>query len=117
MKVGYVRSNSIGEIEIQVKSLAKLGVDKMFIDRTDKLYLENSQFLKMLEFLKPGYVVIIDEFECLRGNSDMVLEVLKELKSKNINMKVIGEEFNDISEIQDYIENGIGRYLIDSDSY
>ena len=117
LKIGYVRSNKIEEIEEQVKSLAKYGVDKMFVDRTKKLHFENSEFSKMLDFLKPGDEVIIDEFECLYGIGNLFHEILKKLKNENINMKSIGENFNNILEIEDYVENGIGKYLIDPDPF
>ncbi len=109
-----MRSNKIEEIEEQVKSLAKYGVDRMFVDRTKKLHFENSEFSKMLDFLKPGDEVIMDGFECLYGIGNLFHEILNRLKSENINIKIIGEDFNNITEIEDYIENGIGKYLIDS---
>ena len=114
MKIGYVHSSKTYKIAEQVKALSRHGVDKMFLDRTDSLSLEGSEFSKMLKLLKPGYEVIIYEFSCLYGDCSMVVEILKKLKNENISMKCLCEEFNDISEILDFIENGIVKYDLDN---
>ena len=53
------------------------------------------------------------EVQRLGVNSNVVIAYLEMLKSKNIDIKSIGEGFNSISEILEYIEEGIGKYLID----
>jgi len=53
------------------------------------------------------------EVQRLGVNSNVIIAYLEMLKSKNIDIKSIGEGFNSISEILEYIEEGIGKYLID----
>jgi len=114
MKIGYARAKNIDSIEEQVKSLSSFGVEKMFVDRDEIIPYDKSEFAKMMDFLKSGDIVIIDEVQRLGIDSNVVIAALKMMKSKNIDMKSIGEGFNSILEIQEYIEEGIGKYLIDS---
>nr|WP_312576155.1 recombinase family protein [Sedimentibacter sp.] len=113
MKIGYVRSKNMDNIEEQVKSLSNYGVEKMFVDRDEIIPYDKSEFAKMMDFIKSGDIVIVDEIEVLGNDSNVVIAALKTMKSKNIEMKSIGEGFNSLSEILKYIEEGIGKYLID----
>lgn len=85
MKIGYVRCSSKDQNpERQEVLMAKLGVEKVYIDMLSGKDMNRPQLQAMLEQMQKGDVVIVESFSRLARNTKDLLEITDIMKAKGV---------------------------------
>lgn len=85
MKVGYVRVSTIEQnLERQETTMARLGVEKLFSDKTSAKNAERAGLKEMLSFVREGDIVIVDSYSRLARNTSDLLNIVEELTKRGV---------------------------------
>ena len=85
MKVGYVRvstkeQNTARQDEIMVK----LGVEKVYTEKTSGKDAERPELQKMMDFVREGDTVIVESISRFARNAKDLLDLVDRLSAKNV---------------------------------
>ncbi len=95
MKIGYVRVSTIDQNEErQIRALEKLEVKKIFIEKVSGKDRNRPQLNEMLNFVREGDVVYIESISRLARNVLDFLNIVNELKEKNVEIVSLKESID-----------------------
>lgn len=112
MKVGYIRVSTIEQNEArQIESLKAEGVEKVYIDKQSGKDFERPEYMRMINELNEGDVVILHSLDRLGRNYDMIIEewhrITKNLKA---HIKVLDMSLLDTTAMDNEL---LSRFLSD----
>ena len=85
MKIGYVRCSSKDQNpERQEVLMAKLGVDKVYLDMMSGKDTNRPQLKEMMSFMRNGDTVIVESISRLARNTRDLLEITDEMTKKGV---------------------------------
>ena len=95
MKVGYVRVSTIEQHEDrQIKALEELGCEKIFTDKCSGKNTDRPAFNDMMSFVRDGDTLYVSEFSRLARSTRDLLNIIDELKVKNVHVISQKENFD-----------------------
>lgn len=95
MKVGYVRVSTIEQHEDrQIKALEELGCEKIFTDKCSGKNTDRPAFSEMMSFVRDGDTLYVSEFSRLARSTRDLLNIIDELKVKNVHVISQKENFD-----------------------
>ena len=87
MNIGYVRVSSVDQNEArQLEALSKYNIDKWFTEKVSAKDARRPQLKAMLEFAREGDTIYIHDFSRLARSTSDLLNIVEELKAKNIHL-------------------------------
>lgn len=85
MNVGYVRVSDKGQnTERQEVLMQNLGVEKVYIEKLSGKNTERQQLKEMMSFVRDGDTVIVESISRFARNTKDLLELVEQLKKKNV---------------------------------
>lgn len=95
MKVGYVRVSTVEQnVDRQVESLTKLGVERMFIDKMSGKNMERPNLQLMLDFIREGDVVYVHELSRLGRSLKDLLQITEKLEKKKVELVILEQNID-----------------------
>ena len=95
MKVGYARVSTTEQHEDrQLRTLEELGAEKTYIDKLSGKDTNRPQLNEMLEFVREGDTVIVSEYSRLARSTKDLLNIIENLKAKNVSVVSHKENFD-----------------------
>lgn len=112
MKVGYIRVSTIEQNEArQVESLKAEGVEKIYMDKQSGKDFERPEYIRMINELKEGDVVILHSLDRLGRNYDMIIEEWHRItKTIKAHIKVLDMSLLDTTAMDNEL---LSRFLSD----
>ena len=112
MKVGYIRVSTIEQNEArQVESLKAEGVEKIYMDKQSGKDFERPEYIRMINELKEGDVVILHSLDRLGRNYDMIIEEWHRItKTLKAHIKVLDMSLLDTTAMDNEL---LSRFLSD----
>lgn len=112
MKVGYVRVSTIEQNEArQVESLKAEGVEKIYMDKQSGKDFERPEYIRMINELNEGDVVILHSLDRLGRNYDMIIEEWHRItKTIKAHIKVLDMSLLDTTAMDNEL---LSRFLSD----
>jgi len=92
-KVGYIKSTSKLEIEEQSEFLISKGCSKIYVE-TSKDFQSKEKLKDAIESLLKGDTLAVTRLSILCISVQSLLEIMYELKNKDVNLEVIQQNFN-----------------------
>lgn len=93
--VGYVRVSTVEQNEgRQIAALSPFKVDKWFTDKCSGKNTDRPQFKAMLEYVREGDMVFIEDFSRLSRSVSDLLSIIQQLRDKGVKLKSIKESFD-----------------------
>lgn len=90
--VGYVRVSTAEQNEgRQVEALKPCGIDKWFVDKASGRNTDRPQFRAMVEYIREGDTVFVEDFSRLSRSVSDLLKILEEFKAKKIRLVSLKE--------------------------
>lgn len=87
MKVAYVRVSTVEQNEErQIEGLQKHNIDKWYMEKISGKDADRPELQKMLSELQPGDTVYVHDFSRLARSTKDLLEIVENLKSRNIHL-------------------------------
>ena len=87
MNIAYIRVSTVEQNEErQVKALEKYNIDKTFMEKVSAKNTDRPQLKAMLDFAREGDTVYIHSLDRLARSTKDLLEIVEELKSKDIRL-------------------------------
>lgn len=95
MNVAYVRVSTIEQNEArQQEALKKYHIDKWFIEKASGKNIQRPILKEMLEFIREGDTVYVEEFSRLGRSTADLLAIVQQIKDKKAKFVSIKENFN-----------------------
>ena len=95
MKVGYVRVSTVEQNEErQIKALEEIGCSKIFVDKCSGKNTDRPKFKEMMNFVREGDTLYVSEFSRLARSTKDLLNIIDELKAKNVHVISQKENFD-----------------------
>lgn len=112
MKVGYIRVSTIEQNEArQVESLKAEGVEKIYMDKQSGKDFERPEYMRMINELNEGDVVILHSLDRLGRNYDMIIEEWHRItKTLKAHIKVLDMNLLDTTAMDNEL---LSRFLSD----
>lgn len=112
MKIGYIRVSTIEQNEArQVESLKAEGVEKIYMDKQSGKDFERPEYIRMINELKEGDVVILHSLDRLGRNYDMIIEEWHRItKTIKAHIKVLDMSLLDTTAMDNEL---LSRFLSD----
>ena len=112
MKVGYIRVSTLEQNEArQVESLKAEGVEKIYIDKQSGKDFERPEYIRMINELNEGDVVILHSLDRLGRNYDMIIEEWHRItKTIKAHIKVLDMSLLDTTAMDNEL---LSRFLSD----
>ena len=112
MKVGYIRVSTIEQNEArQVESLKAEGVEKIYMDKQSGKDFERPEYMRMINELNEGDVVILHSLDRLGRNYDMIIEEWHRItKTIKAHIKVLDMSLLDTTAMDNEL---LSRFLSD----
>ena len=112
MKVGYIRVSTIEQNEArQVESLKAEGVEKIYMDKQSGKDFERPEYIRMINELNEGDVVILHSLDRLGRNYDMIIEEWHRItKTLKAHIKVLDMSLLDTTAMDNEL---LSRFLSD----
>lgn len=93
--VGYARVSTIEQnLGRQEKALREQGAQKIFMDKLSGKDTNRPQFKAMLDYVREGDTVVVSEYSRLARSTRDLLNTIKELQDKGVQVKSIHENFD-----------------------
>lgn len=87
MNVAYVRVSTVDQNEArQLEALEKYNIDKWYTEKVSGKDKNRPKLKEMMEFVREGDTVYIHDFSRLARNTKDLLDIVEELKAKNVNL-------------------------------
>lgn len=94
-KIGYVRVSTIDQNEgRQLAALSPFGIDKWFTDKASGKNTDRPQFTAMLDYVREGDTIYIEDFSRLSRSVSDLLRVLEQLSDKGVQLRSMKESFD-----------------------
>ena len=94
-KIGYIRVSAIDQNEArQVEALKKYNIDKFFTEKKSGKNTDRPEFKKMMDYIREGDTIYIKDFSRLSRSTSDLLNIIEELKNKNVNLVSLKENLN-----------------------
>ena len=85
MKFDYARVSTIDQnLNSQIDAINKYGVDKIFFDKMSGKNMERKEFIKLLEHLRSGDILVISSLSRLGRKTKELIELIDDLNLKGI---------------------------------
>lgn len=115
MKIGYARvSTEEQNLNRQIDILKQAGCEKIYEEKISGIKMERSELNKMLEHLRTGDVIVIEELTRLSRNVRDFFILVEFIEKKGVNIKSIKESWIDTTTAQDKfmftIFAGLGQF-------
>ena len=112
MKVGYIRVSTIEQNEArQVESLKAEGVEKIYMDKQSGKDFERPEYIRIINELNEGDVVILHSLDRLGRNYDMIIEEWHRItKTLKAHIKVLDMSLLDTTAMDNEL---LSRFLSD----
>ena len=112
MKVGYIRVSTIEQNEArQVESLKAEGVEKIYMDKQSGKDFERPEYIRMINELNEGDVVILHSLDRLGRDYDMIIEEWHRItKTIKAHIKVLDMSLLDTTAMDNEL---LSRFLSD----
>lgn len=95
MNIAYVRVSAIEQNEErQIESLKIYGIEKWYIEKASGKDTNRPQLLLMLDFMRDGDTVFIDDFSRLARSTRDLLNITEIFKAENVNLVSNKEKFD-----------------------
>ena len=95
MLIGYARVSSLDQNEArQIEEFKKLGTEKNFIDKQSGKNCDRPQLKEMLQYVREGDIIIVSEYSRLARNVQDLLNIINELKKKNVELRSLKESLD-----------------------
>jgi DNA invertase Pin-like site-specific DNA recombinase len=92
MLVGYVRvSRNEQNLDLQLDSLNKLGIEKVFKEKTGGASKDRPEFDRMLTLLRSGDVIVVWRIDRLGRSTLSLVQLMAELRERGIEFRSIIE--------------------------
>jgi DNA invertase Pin-like site-specific DNA recombinase len=93
--VGYVRVSTVEQNEgRQVEALKSHNIDKWFIDKCSGKNTDRPQFKLMLDYIREGDTVYVEDFSRLSRSVADLLNIIDEFKSKKVQLVSLKEQLD-----------------------
>lgn len=94
-KIGYARVSTQEQNESrQLAAFKELDIDKIFIDKMSGKDTNRPELRKMLEYVREGDTLIINEYSRLARSTQDLLSLVKQLTDKSVQIISIKENFD-----------------------
>lgn len=94
-KIGYARVSSIGQnLDSQIDDLEKMGCEKIFTDKMTGSRMERPGWDELMQYVRSGDAIIITELSRMTRSLMHLLETLKILENKKIEIISLRENIN-----------------------
>tara|TARA_B110000977_G_C11041423_1_gene479029 strand:- start:406 stop:1143 length:738 start_codon:yes stop_codon:yes gene_type:complete len=94
-KYGYARvSTEDQDLSLQINALEKYGVDHMFSESASGKNMERKELKMVLRLMRPGDTLVVWKIDRLGRSLMGVLNVIKEIRDKDIEFVSITEQFD-----------------------
>ncbi|WP_029918478.1 recombinase family protein [Pelobacter seleniigenes] len=94
-KVGYARVSTTGQnLDAQLDELREAGCQKIFCDQISGVKEIRPEWGKLLEYIRPGDILVITELSRMSRSLIHLLEIIKILEDREINIQSLREEIN-----------------------
>lgn len=88
-KIGYARVSKIDQnLDLQIDELKNIGCTKIFQEKVLSVK-KRTEFEKCMEYLQPGDTLVIWKLDRLGRTIKKLLELIIDLKERNINLQII----------------------------
>lgn len=95
MNVAYVRVSTAEQNEDrQIAALRGYGIDKWFVEKTSGKDTNRAEFQAMLEFVREGDCVFVEDFSRLTRNLKDLLETIERLDEKGVKFVSVKEQLD-----------------------
>lgn len=95
MNIAYIRVSTVEQNESrQVEGLKPYNIDKVFMEKVSAKDTNRPQLKAMLEFARKGDNIFVWDFSRLARSTKDLLEIVEQLKAKEINLKSIKENLD-----------------------
>ena len=95
MDVAYIRVSSVEQNEArQLEALKPYRCEKIFIDKASGKNTDRAEFIKMMDFVRSGDVVFIEDFSRLSRSVTDLLSTLEKLNNKGVRLVSLKENFD-----------------------
>ena len=93
--VGYVRVSTVEQNEgRQVEALKSHSIDKWFIDKCSGKNTDRPQFKLMLDYIREGDTVYIEDFSRLSRSTEDLLNIVTRFQKKNVGLVSLKERID-----------------------
>lgn len=97
-KIGYARvSTSSQKLDSQLDQLTKVGCTKIFAEKISGVKESRQEWDKLIEYLRKGDTLIVTELSRMTRSLMHLLQVVKELEDKGINLISLRENIDTTS--------------------
>jgi DNA invertase Pin-like site-specific DNA recombinase len=97
-KIGYARVSSAGQkLDSQIDELTKAGCTKIFSEKISGVKESRNEWQKLIEYLRSGDTLIVTELSRMTRSLIHLLEVVKQLEEKEINIISLRENIDTTS--------------------
>lgn len=87
MKIAYIRVSTAEQNEArQILSLKDKGIEKYYIEKASAKNTDRPQLCEMLDFIRSGDVVYIDDFSRLARSTEDLLRIVNLLNNKGVHL-------------------------------
>ena len=95
MRFGYARVSTVDQnLDIQVNALEKYGVDKMFSDKATGKNIKRKEFVRVLEQLREGDILVIYSLSRLGRKTKELIELVEHFNSNGIALVSLKENID-----------------------
>lgn len=96
MKIGYARVSTRDQnLDRQIVSLTNAGCEKILQEKISGASKDRPEFQKLLEIVRPGDVVIVDDLSRLSRSKTELFETVDLFKSKSVSLVSLVESWMD----------------------
>lgn len=94
-KIGYVRVSTVEQNEgRQIAALSPFKIDKWFTDKCSGKNTDRPQFTAMLDYIREGDTVFIEDFSRLSRSVADLLQIIQQLAGKGVQLRSVKESFD-----------------------
>lgn len=91
-RIGYARTSTIGQkLDSQIDALTMAGCIKIFSDQTQGITKDRIGWQQLMEYIRPSDTLIITELSRMSRSLGHLIQVLQELRSKQIEIVSLRE--------------------------
>jgi DNA invertase Pin-like site-specific DNA recombinase len=94
-KIGYARVSTIGQnLDSQIDGLTNAGCLRIFTDKTSGVAENRPEWTKLMDFLRPGDLLVVTELSRMTRSLMNLLQLVKEFETKGINLVSLRENID-----------------------
>jgi len=94
-RIGYARVSTAGQnLDSQIDALNKAECSRIFADKLSGTMQHRPEWDKLLDYLRPGDVLVITELSRMTRSLRHLLDVVKELESKGVKLVSLRENID-----------------------